>query len=97
MPGGRVRSARVMRKLYGKVLQNMGKKGLHLTPGTTPKALVAQIVARSPHAEEDAARIVSLYERVVFGGQSLSGDDKREAQRAYVRLKRVARGWRKAA
>jgi len=97
LPGGRDRSARAMRSVYQKLLQGMARRGLTLTPGMTPRRLLTQIVGRSPEARGDAARIVDLYEQVVFGGQPLAASDKREAKRALGRLKKVSRGWKKAA
>ncbi|MBT9554840.1 MAG: DUF3488 domain-containing protein [Myxococcales bacterium] len=77
---------RVARRLYARVERAARKRGVEPKDAMTPGRLLGRLRAVSPYAAEQAEVVVSLYERVVFGGAALSRDDRVNADAALVRL-----------
>jgi hypothetical protein len=69
-------------RIYLRLRESCERAGVGVSPGLTPLALVARIGERRASAAAGAERVVDLYLRARYGGETLGDADLREMSRA---------------
>jgi hypothetical protein len=78
-------------QVYKKMLQLSARKGIGITPATTPTEVARLVREQWTDAESLVARLTALYCRGRFGVNALSGEELRTAVEHLGMLKRLAR------
>jgi protein-glutamine gamma-glutamyltransferase len=85
------RSQQQIVQLYKKMLTLAARRGIYITPSTTPTEVSRLVSERWRDAESTVVRLTMLYCRARFGVASLSSDELIQAAEDLGVLKRLAR------
>jgi transglutaminase-like putative cysteine protease len=78
-------------QVYRKMLDLSARRGIPITPSTTPTEVARLVNERWADAMSIVARLTALYCRARFGVNALSGDELRTALEDIAALKRLSR------
>jgi Domain of unknown function (DUF4129) len=86
-----VRTQQQIVQVYKKMLALASRRGIHITPSTTPTEASRLVSERWRDAESTVVRLTTLYCRARFGVGSLSSEELVQAVEDIGVLKRLAR------
>ena len=76
-------------QMYVQLRAASARAGVPVTPSLTPEGLLEQLRETNSGAAKPAERIVDLYQRSRFGGESIGDSDVRTMREALASTRRI--------
>jgi hypothetical protein len=83
------KDALTLRRLYRRLLRSLNRKGVSVTPATTPEDIHGALYKRDPTLAEQATPILRCYDDVVFGRADLPPEQLADCRRRVSALRRA--------